>query len=550
MPEPSDEIRVLGPWVLLAPLAHGGMGSVFVAAKADPREARSLCLVKTLKTGLASVSDYRPRFLDEARIAVLLRHEHLCQVFGGGEDDGEFWLAMELIEGVTFKRLVSLLKDRGHQLSVPQAVALVVATLKGLHAAHGATTHDGRSLGVVHRDVSPHNVMVDVRGQVKVIDFGLATSVLKETFTESAVVLGKSGYMAPEQARGEDVSPAVDQYAAAIVLYELLTDDRFYGDMQSRQIWGVVGSGTHVPRAWADVPATLQPVLTTALAPRANERFSSCADFAAALIAACPEAADDTTVEALGTIVRRLKPSELDLVAGARVALAAWDADPEAIGHASGLTERPFEVDATESVSRRSGTATRSGVRRHHAAELVDGSDPAVAETSATAAVRPIVALAPPPKRRAAAAILGVVVTVGLVGALAWQTRERPVPVTTGTTTTPPTTTSPTTTSPTTTTTSPTTAVTTTTSPSPPVVTPAQMPAPPPAPAPTAPRPSAKPPVDPRKERIDKLLQRRDVLRACSDPGVQVLLAVTADKVRENPDKFEDLLEGPEARCQ
>jgi eukaryotic-like serine/threonine-protein kinase len=538
MGELGDDVRVLGPWVLLAPLAHGGMGSVFIAAKADPREPRTLCLVKTLKTGLASVSDYRPRFLDEARIAVLLRHEHLCQVFGGGEDDGEFWLAMELIEGVTFKRLVSLLKDRGHQLSEAQAVALVVATLRGLYAAHTATTHDGRSLGVVHRDVSPHNVMVDVRGQVKVIDFGLATSVLKETFTESAVVLGKSGYMAPEQARGEDVSPAVDQYAAAIVLYELLTDDRFYGEMQSRQIWAVVGSGNHVPRAWGEILPALQPVLAKALAPRSSDRFSSCADFAAALLTACPAAADPHTIESLGTIVRRLKPSELDLVASARLALAAWDADPEAIGHTSGLTERPFEVDVTASVSRRTGSATRSGARRHHAAELADASDPALAETSATAAVRPVSATSPPPKRRAAAAILGVVVTVGGLGLIVGKSRHVPSPVVTTaptTTLTPAPPTAITSTPPTTTGPSPAAPIITASSPTPPV--PKETP------------PTATPRVDRQKARVDALLGRREQLRSCAHPCVAALSLAKPDSVRAKPDAFEVLLKNCEEAC-
>jgi serine/threonine protein kinase len=435
MVDVADETRVLGPWVLLAPLAHGGMGSVFIAAKADPREPRTLRLVKTLKTGLASVSDYRPRFLDESRIAVLLRHEHLCQVSGGGEDDGEFWLAMELIEGVTFKRLVALLQQREKQLSPAQAVALVVATLRGLHAAHATRGPDGRFLGVVHRDVSPHNVMVDVQGHVKVIDFGLATSVLKETFTESAVVLGKSGYMAPEQARGEDVTPLVDQYAAAIVLYELLTDDRFYGDMQSRQIWTVVGSGTHVPRAWAEVPAMLQPVLARALAPRPEGRFASCADFADALVAACAEAGSHATLETVGAVVRRLKPHELDLIAAARLALAAWDENPASasvLPASSGATERLDRVDATESVSRRSdshrsGSATRSGARRHLTVKGSDSGDPPTAETSVTAMVRPSMT----PRRTAplwTVAASAIVVTVAVVVGLVVGLQEPPPP--------------------------------------------------------------------------------------------------------------------------
>lgn len=523
------ETRILGPWVLLAPLAHGGMGSVYFATKADPREPRTLCLVKTLKTGLASVSDYRPRFLDESRIAVLLRHPHLCEVTGGGEDGGEFWLAMELIEGVTFKRLAGLLQHREKQLSPSQAVALVVATLRGLHAAHAATGPDGRRLGVVHRDVSPHNVMVDVKGRVKVIDFGLATSVLKETFTESAVVLGKSGYMAPEQARGEDVTPGVDQYAAAIVLYELLTDERFYGDMQSRQIWSVVGSGTHVPRAWGEVPATLQPILARALAPRPGARFASCADFADALVAACPEAAAPAVLEGVGAIVRRLKPDELDLVASARLALAVWDETPASMSlqHASSdPTERLDRVDATESVSRRSGShrsssATRSGARRHQAVPAPDENDPQTAETSATAMERPL----EPPRRRSpllAAAAGVVVILVGVaVGVIVGRTTPPVTIVAAAPTTTP-----------------------TMTAPPPPAV-------PEPSTAPSAPLAPSAPSANDAKARFEKRLTaaaaRAKRARACDARCVDA-----AGPMPRRLDKlatWEQLLKLCEARC-
>ncbi len=405
--------RALGPYLLLEPLGQGGMGSVYVAAPVRGGANRRLCLVKTLKTGMASVNDYRPRFIDESRVAVLLRHPNLCWVFEGGEDQGEFYLAMELIEGVTFKRLISMLQQRGAQLSTTQATALAVGMLRGLHAAHTAMSADGRPLNVVHRDVSPHNVMVDINGTMKVIDFGLATSVLKETFTESAVVLGKSAYMAPEQARGEDVTPTVDQYAAGIVLYELLTDDRFYGDMQSRAIWGVVGSGRHSPRGWSEVPAVYRDVLKRALSPHPHERFPSCGAFADALVAIDPGAVADDTIAGLGTMVRKLKPDELDTVATARLKLAAWDAAPKTapiLTAPSGPTER---------------------VLRPSRAALHLGDEPETAETSATVVTRPRQLQKRSPLPVAAAAsvitllILGAGVAVGLRSSGA-----DPVPVT------------------------------------------------------------------------------------------------------------------------
>ena len=528
----DDATRVLGPHLLLAPLADGGMGAVFLAADvargAGPRE---LCLVKTLKTGLASVSDYRPRFIDESRVAVLLRHEHLCQVFGGGESHGEFYLSMELIEGVTFKRLLSLLQARRERLTTPQAAALTIAMLRGLHAAHTAVSPDGRALGVVHRDVSPHNVMVDVHGHIKVIDFGLATSVLKETFTESAVVLGKSAYMAPEQARGEDVTPAVDQYAAAVVLYELLTDDRFYGDMQTRNIWSVVGSGTHVPRAWHLVPAAFEPVLKRALARRAADRFASCGAFADALVAIDPIAIDPRVAAGLGELVRALHPDELDTIAAARRQLRDIEAGMSSSSTLSSsssslpdVTERmrsasnriapsPNTMGQTESVSRSVAT--------------VVGGDIDTAATSATLISRPVPRAAGIGVKIAAS--IGVIALV-VIAAAAVVVARRPVPV-------------PIAPLPPVVVAAPLPPV----APTPPVVTPPVTPTPPTPPTPTPP----EAPVADRDPggRAMKLLNRIKGLRGCNKACVMVLRSLTIANIRRDPKGANELLQDCKRQC-
>jgi hypothetical protein len=387
--------RDLGPYALLSPLAHGGMGSVSLAVRRDQPAPRSLLLVKTLKTGVADAGDYAARFVDEARVAVRLRHTNLCAVFEAGAAGGEFFLAMELIEGITFKRLLALLQGASQRLTPTQAVALTVAMLRGLHGAHVALDDGGRPLGVVHRDVSPHNVMVDIHGRVKVIDFGLATSVLKETFTESAVVLGKSGYMAPEQARGEDVTAACDQYAAGIVLYELLLGERFYGDLPSRAIWSIVGSGTHKPRDWGRVPPPLQAPLQRALHPVAGQRFPTCLAFADVLAAAEPAAADAAVLRSVGELVRTLRPDELDVIAAGRAAALAFDRG----------TPAPPAAEVTERLPRRHPASMPAPL-------IVRGA------ADDTAATRPAtVAEAPPAlaRRRSAAPA----VAAGVVAAVA-----------------------------------------------------------------------------------------------------------------------------------
>src|SRR5205823_2544274 len=120
----------LGPYTLLAPLAQGGMGAVHFAVRSDPTARGPLILIKTLKSSLVEVEDYAGRFLDEAKVALRLRHQNLCEVFEAGNDEGTFYLAMELIEGVTFKRLMSLLEQKKRALSTTEAAALVVALLR------------------------------------------------------------------------------------------------------------------------------------------------------------------------------------------------------------------------------------------------------------------------------------------------------------------------------------------------------------------------------------------------------------------------------------
>jgi serine/threonine-protein kinase len=294
--------------------------------------------------------------------------------------------------------------------------------LRGLHEAHVAVdAHSGLPLGVVHRDVSPHNVMVDGRGAVKIIDFGLATSVVKQTMTESAVVLGKTAYMAPEQARGEVSTPATDQYAAAIVAYELLTGDRFYGDLPSRAVWSIVGSGRHRPRDLSSLPPAVGAVLLRALAPEPADRFSSCAAFAEALLAAAPQAASAAATQRVGALVQSLAVVEQQTIAQARE-LAAQLLP----------TARPELEDATQSMRFR---VTQQGSWRPTPSSLSSTEMP----TMATARLRPAppAPLPAPSQRRwlAAAAGGGLLLTL-LVGGAWMMRRAAPATATTTTSTT------------------------------------------------------------------------------------------------------------------
>ncbi len=253
---------------------------MFLASTRGVSGAVRLVVIKTLRQDLVNEPGYVTRFLDEARIVIQLQHANICQVFDVGYHDGVHFFAMEHIAGTNLRRLVDA---TGGAIPTALSVLIMAEALEGLDAAHQHKhTLTGDPLHVVHRDMSPHNVMISYDGEVKLIDFGLASSELKMEHTGSQVVLGKIAYMSPEQARGEPVDARSDQFSGAVVLYELLAGERYYGARTQREIWSMAGS-RYVPPRLSNIEADLATILGRALAYEAKDRFSSCGDFAQAL---------------------------------------------------------------------------------------------------------------------------------------------------------------------------------------------------------------------------------------------------------------------------
>jgi eukaryotic-like serine/threonine-protein kinase len=260
------------------------MGEVFLAKKRAVGDVERLCIVKTLRGDLAEHAEYVRRFHDEARIVMQLNQSNICQVYESGRVKSDYFMAMEYIPGVNLKDLTTDVAATKEPMSPGLALYIgeqVCDALAYAHRLHSPVT--GAHLRVVHRDVSPANVMVAFEGEVKLIDFGLAESALKTEQTETKLVMGKVAYMSPEQARGEEIDGTADQFAAGIVLYETLSGDRFYGDMNTHQVWQVVGHGGFRPRKWGEIDAEITAVLERALAAESAARFPSCEEFRAAL---------------------------------------------------------------------------------------------------------------------------------------------------------------------------------------------------------------------------------------------------------------------------
>jgi serine/threonine protein kinase len=273
--------RRFGPYVLLKPLARGGMGALYLALR-GPEDSAKLCVIKTVLPHLAD-KEYLQRFRDEAKVVVRLSHGNLVPVFDSGLVAGEIYLAMDFVEGKDLRATWNRCAKKGIAFPVDVAAHIVKELARGLNYAHGFG-----DIKLVHRDVSPPNVLLSYSGEVKLTDFGLAASTLKLEKTAPGIIYGKVSYMSPEQARGEPLDGRTDLYAAGIILWELLTGRQLFPsgkppgaakDQQtSEELLRRVRNPDLVPpsRRAGRVPVELDRIAMKALAPDLKQRYRTC----------------------------------------------------------------------------------------------------------------------------------------------------------------------------------------------------------------------------------------------------------------------------------
>src|SRR5689334_11543629 len=209
-------------------LAVGGMAELFVARKPGLAGFEKLVVIKRVLPNLARDPRLVERFLDEARLAARIAHSNVCHVHDLGSVGGEYFLAMEYLEGVTMVDLIKALARTRPANDLSLIGGLMGQACEGLHYAHELADHAGEPLGVVHRDVSPHNLFVCADGVLKVLDFGIAKARTAQAKTRTGFVQGKYAYMAPEQLRGRSVDRRVDVFALGVVLFEAVTGRRLF----------------------------------------------------------------------------------------------------------------------------------------------------------------------------------------------------------------------------------------------------------------------------------------------------------------------------------
>jgi serine/threonine-protein kinase len=290
-----DRVRprsLAGRYDVREKIAAGGMATVYFGQLRGPGGFTKDVAIKQLHAEAAGEDGFASMLLDEARLAARIHHPNVVATLEVLREGDELFVVMDYIHGETLSRLVQRARSGSSQVPPPIVVAIMAGALRGLHAAHEATTEDDQPLGVVHRDVSPQNIVVGADGVARILDFGIAKAVGRLQTTSDGQLKGKVAYMAPEQIRGQEVDRRTDIFAAGIVTWEALTSARlFAGDSPAESMSKIIaGDVMHPSVVVPALPSALGDVVLRALALVPSDRFSTALELAEALEAAVPGA--------------------------------------------------------------------------------------------------------------------------------------------------------------------------------------------------------------------------------------------------------------------
>jgi len=275
----------IGKYKLVRLIASGGMAEVYLARQAGAAGFEKLVCLKRILPHLARDKQFVEMFLNEARLAARLDHPNIVSIFDLGEANGNYFIAMEFIDGPSLRAAAKRAHERGERLPIPEIVKIVCMAASGLQYAHDLAGPDGKPLGLVHRDISPDNILVHRNGAAKVVDFGIAKAANSGGMTRTGTLKGKVAYMPPEQLRGDALDRRVDVFALGVVLYEMLAGQRpWAGDSEVSLIGKIMTEDPQpIAKLRPDAPAGLAAVVDRALAKDRGARYPSCHDLQADL---------------------------------------------------------------------------------------------------------------------------------------------------------------------------------------------------------------------------------------------------------------------------
>jgi serine/threonine-protein kinase len=420
--DPVASNAKLGRYELIGEIAAGGMATVFLARLGGAGGFQRFVAIKRLHPHLAHEDEFVEMFLDEARLAAAIHHPHVVSILEVGTSDDGYYLVMEYVEGDTLARLARRAASAGTLIARPVLMRIVLDTLAGLHAAHEQTDASGAPMGLVHRDVSPQNILVGTDGCSRITDFGIARASARLTSTRAGQMKGKLAYMAPEQARGEPLDRRADLFAMGAITWEALTGQRLFKGETEVATLARVMSGL-IPRV-SELDAGLGPALDAvcarALERDAEARFQSAADMADALerAALAPDGPGLASPREVATYVQELLGQEMS---EQRDSVRTWLAKCES--STSNLVTTPFDRPS------RGGAAALSAPRPVEPEPEPDLEPDAVSpiDTSVMRPTQPsaLAPTEPPPRRARRSAVLWIAAIAAILalGLVAWIKR-------------------------------------------------------------------------------------------------------------------------------
>ncbi len=280
-PRPSlMKSHPFGKYLLLDRINVGGMAEVFMAKAFGVEGFERLLAIKRILPNMADDDEFINMFVDEARIAVQLSHANIVQIYELGKYENQYYIAMEYVSGKDLRQILDVFRKKQEVLPIPAAAFITTKICEGLDYAHRKTDPAGRPLNLIHRDVSPQNILVSFEGACKVTDFGIAKAEDRASKTQAGVLKGKFGYMSPEQVRGMDIDHRSDVFAVGILLYEMVTGKRlFVGESDFSTLEKVRNADIPLPREHnPNIPENLEKVMMKALAKERDERYAYASD--------------------------------------------------------------------------------------------------------------------------------------------------------------------------------------------------------------------------------------------------------------------------------
>jgi serine/threonine protein kinase len=275
-----------GRQLLLERIAVGGMAEVFRAKSFGVEGFERVVAVKRILASMAASEEFVRMFVDEGRIASHLHHQNIVQIYELGKHDGLYYIAMEYVAGKDLRTLLDRQKKLGRPLEPAAAIHVIARVAEALDYAHRKRDPAGRELKIIHRDVSPQNVLVSYEGEVKLCDFGIAKAIVQQAATQVGVLKGKFAYMSPEQVRGRPIDRRSDLFALGVVFYELLTGERlFLGESEFATLEAVRSARVTPPSTFVpELDPRLEALVLRLLAREPDQRFAWASDFLEALL--------------------------------------------------------------------------------------------------------------------------------------------------------------------------------------------------------------------------------------------------------------------------